>query len=197
MKEKDYPGAESLLRRGLERADPDKDKVPVALYYSSLGVLAKLRGDFRQAWRDYEQAEKLMPDDPSLKVIVAKLLIDQFAQYESAIKKLKEVLKLAKGSAPFEHQARATLAIAYLKKGDKKKALQMFDEATAEDLLESLGSATHLNFDVLEAFLGRNFEVGRCRTYIDRALTVARQKKEEKPIQFLTRLQESFEVTLV
>lgn len=196
MKGKDYAAAQAILEEGLKKAESEQDKMRAALFDSALGVLSKLRGDFREAWRRYERAEKLLPEDPSLKIIMAKLLIDQFAQYDTAIKKLKQVLKLAKGSGSFEHQAHATMAVACLKKGDKKKAIEMFEKAMEEDF-ERVASAEGLNFDVIETFLARNFEVERCRRYVEKALALAKKRKEEKPVQFLTKLIESFEVTVV
>jgi Tfp pilus assembly protein PilF len=196
MKEKDYPAAEILLQDGLKKAESEQKNIQTALFYSAMGVLSKLKGDYKTAWRHYEKAEKLMPEDPSLKIIMAKLLIDQFAQYDTALKKLKEVLKIAKGSGSFEHQAHATMAIAFLKKGEKKKATDMMEKAMEEDF-ERITSAENLNFEVIEAFLARNFEVERCKKYIEKALTLARRRKEERPIQFLTKLLESFEVTIM
>lgn len=196
MKEKDYPAAEALLQDGLKKAESEQNQTQAALFYSAMGVLAKLKGDYKAAWRCYEKAEREMPEDPSLKIIMAKLLIDQFAQYDTALKKLKQVLKLAKGSGSFEHQAHATMAIAYLKKGDKKKASAMMERAMEEDF-ERVASAENLNFEVIEAFLARNFEVSHCQRYVEKALALARKRKEEKPVQFLTKLLDSFEVTII
>ncbi len=195
IKEKDYGAAESLLREGLQKAESGQKSMEQALFHSTLGVLAKLKGDYKEAWRCYERAEKLLPDDPSLKLIMAKLLMDQFAQYDQAIKKMKQVLKLAKGSPSFEHQAHATMAVAYLKKGDRKKAVEMFDLSVGRDF-EGVSSAENLNFEVIEAFLSRSFEIERCKAYVQKSLDLARSHGEEKPIQFLTKLLESFEVTL-
>lgn len=195
MKEKDFTGAETLLKTGLEKAEADKNATGSALFFSSLGVLAKVKGEFKEAWRYYEKAEKLLPEDPALKIIMAKLLIDRFAQYDNALKKLKTVLKVAKGSGSFEHQAHATMAIAYLKKGDKKKAVEMFDEAMTDDFA-NVTSAENLNFEVIEAFLSRNLEVERCQKYVEKALKLARSRREIRPTQFLEKLLESFEVTI-
>jgi Tfp pilus assembly protein PilF len=195
MKDKDFAGAETLLKNGLEKAESEKNAVQSALFFSSLGVLSKVKGDFKEAWRYYERAEKLMPEDPALKIIMAKLLIDRFAQYDNALKKLKHVLKVAKGSASFEHQAHATMAIAYLKKGEKKKAVEMLDEAMTDDFA-NVTSAENLNFDVIEAFLSRNLEAERCQKYVEKALALARSRRETRPAQFLEKLLESFEVTV-
>jgi tetratricopeptide (TPR) repeat protein len=195
MKEKDYASAESLLQEGLKKAESGQKSADKALIYSSLGVLSKVKGDTKEAWRYYEKAEKLLPEDPSLKIIIAKFLIDCFAQYDTAIKKLKQVLKIAKGSGSFEHQAYATMAIAYLKKGEKRKATELFDLSMEDDFL-GISSAENLNFEMIEAFLSRNCEVDRCRRFVERALAMARKRGEEKPVQFLTKLLDSFEVTL-
>jgi tetratricopeptide (TPR) repeat protein len=195
MKDKDYEGAESLLKTGLDKAEAEKNATQSALFFSSLGVLAKIKGEFQSAWRYYEKAEKLLPEDPALKIIMAKLLIDRFAQYDNAIKKLKNVLKVAKGSGSFEHQAHATMAMAYLRKGDKKKATEMLDEAMTDDFA-NVTSAENLNFEVIEAFLSRNLEVERCQKYAEKALSLARSRREIRPMQFLEKLLESFEVTV-
>jgi tetratricopeptide (TPR) repeat protein len=195
MKAKDFDGAELVLKKGLDKAESEKNATQSALFFSGLGVLSKMKGEFKDAWRYYEKAEKLMPEDPSLKIIMAKLLIDRFAQYDNALKKLKLVLKVAKGSGSFEHQAHATMALAYLKKGEKKKAVEMFDEAMLDDFA-NVSSAENLNFEVIEAFLSRNLEVERCQKYVEKALALARSRRETRPMQFLEKLLESFEVTV-
>lgn len=194
MKLKDFGSAEILLREGLKKAEEEKHQAQQALFYSTLGVLEKLKGNYKEAWRDYERAEKLLPDDPSLKIIMAKLLIDQFSQYDAAIKKLKKVLEIAKGSGSFEHQAHATMAIAYLKKGEKTKAVEMFDLSVGDDF-DRVATAENLNFEVIASFLSRNLEVDRCRRYVEKALHLAKKRQEGRPIQFLKKLLDSFEVT--
>lgn len=188
MKEKDYSAAEEVLQKGLQGS---QDPATQALFHSTLGVLAKVKGEFQQAWRCYERAEKLLPEDPSLKIITAKFLIEQFAQYDTAIKKLKKVLKLAKGSPSYEHQAHAILAIAYLKKGERKKAVEMLTAAMANDF-QPIITAQNVNLEVIEAFLARNFELDLCRSYLTRALALARTRQEQKSTQLFTKLLESF-----
>ena len=184
LKAKDLAGAEAALQRGLAHCTSPAEE---ALVISSQGVLAKSKGDFREAWKCYEKAEKLLPDDPALKIILAKLLIERFAQYDTAIKKLKSVLKLAKGSPSFEHQAHAAMAVAYLRKGEKKKSIEMMERAIGENF-DKIRSAKNINLEVVEAFLARNFEVERCRTYLTKALTLAQLRREDKSVAFLTKL---------
>ncbi len=196
MKLKDFGSAEILLKEGLQKAEEQNHLPQQALFYSTLGVLEKLKGNYKEAWRYYGKAEKLLPDDPSLKIIMAKLLMDQFSQYDAAIKKLKKVLEIAKGSGSFEHQAHATMAIAYLKKGEKAKAIEMFD-LSVEDDFSRVTTAENLNFEVIASFLSRNLEIDRCRRYVEKALHLAKNRKEERPIRFLKKLLDSFEVTRV
>lgn len=192
MKAKDYAASELILTQGLEKADQERENTHQALYHSTLGVLYKVKGDFKEAWRHYEKAEKLLPDDPSLKIISAKLLIDQFAQYDSAIKKMRRVLKIAKGASVYEHQAYAILATAHLKKGEKKKAAEMLKNAMVDDF-QQLGSAQNINLEVIEIFLSRNWETDLCRNYLEKGRQLAQQRGEEKVTLFFQRLLEGFQ----
>lgn len=191
IKGKDFSGAESLLKEILKQAEEAKDTSEQALILSTLGVLEKMREDYKAAWRYYEKAEKLLPDDPSLKLIMAQLMINEFSQYDSAIKKMKKVLDLVKGSASFEHQAHAMMAIAYLRKGDRKKSLEMFQKSMNGNFLE-MSSSQNINLDVIEAFLARNFEPENCRIYLEKALSLAKLKKEDNEVKLFTKLLSSF-----
>lgn len=193
MKERDFSGAEQTLQDGLVRAQ--SNPMQAALYLSTLGVLHKLKNEPKEAWRYYEKAEKLMPDDPALKLIMSKFLLDQFAQYDTAIKRAEQALKLAKGSPSFEHQAHATLAMIYLKKGNKKEAIKMLDKAMEDDFSRII-SAQNINCEILEAFMARNLEKERCQRYLEKALQLALTKKEQKQIQLFTKLLESLEITI-
>lgn len=187
IKEKDWLAAETLLKEGLAKASQAKNETQEALFYSTLGVLSKMRGEMKEAWRYYEQAEKILPEDPALKIISSKFLIEQFAQYDLAIKKLKKVIEIARHSPAFLHQSQALLAIAFLKKGEKKKAIEALKSAMADDF-QNLPTAGGINLDVVEAFLSRNFEKELCENYLQKALQLAQARKEEKWTQALGRL---------
>ena len=194
MKQKNFTEAESILKTKLDTLGDGGDKTELALLFSTLGVMEKYRGDQKAAWRHYEKAEKLLPDDPALKIISARLLIDAFAQYDTAIKKTKKILKLAKGIPSFEHQATTTMGLAYLKKGDKKKAVQMLDKAM-EDNFQGILSAENIDFNLIETFMHRNIEREKCKAYAQKALALAQKTNEEKPLQFISKFLDSFEVT--
>ncbi len=189
MKEKDYAGAESLLQKGaatLDEADPAQAETG-ALYHSTLGVLDRLQGKTKEAWRHYEKAEKFLPDDPSLKIILAKFLIEEFAQYDGAIKKMREVLKMAKGVPSFEHQAHAILAIALLRKGERKKAVEMFQAAMEGDF-QKIVTSQNINLDLIAAFTARNAELALCRDYLTKALALAQLRKEPPMTELFQKL---------
>ncbi len=189
IQERAFPEAEALLKNLLNQSEISREKEAQALALSTFGVLEKVREDYKAAWRYYEKAEKLLPDDPSLKLIMSQLLIHEFSQYDAAIKKMKKVLTLAKGSASFEHQAHAMMAIAYLRKGDRKKAIEMLRESMRDDFA-AISSAQNINLEVIEAFLARHFETESCRVYLEKALTLAKSKKENSEIRLFTKLLE-------
>ncbi|MBI4373901.1 MAG: hypothetical protein HY542_03390 [Deltaproteobacteria bacterium] len=191
IKEGNFPAAEKILKEGLQGIAPAGDETQQALYHSTWGVLCKVKGEDKEAWRHYDLAEKLLPEDPSLKIISAKFLIERFAQFDTALKKLKKVLEVAKGSPSFEHQAHAIMALAYLKKGERKRAKTSLESAMAGDF-QSMITAANINLDVIDGFLARNFEVGLCKAYLEKGLALAASKKEEKSVELFKKLLQSF-----
>ena len=92
MKKKDFVSALATLNKGIKKEAVQADPVLQGLFLSALGVLYKLQNDFKTAYKFYQQAEKLMPDEGSLKIITSLLLIEEFAQYDTALKKLDKVM---------------------------------------------------------------------------------------------------------
>jgi tetratricopeptide (TPR) repeat protein len=186
---KQFADAEKLLAGNMARTD---DNVAIAIYHSVLGVLFKLQGEYKTAWRHYERAEKLMPDDPALKIISARLLIDQFAEYGQAIKKAKKVLDVAKDNPVFTHQAYTTMGLAHCKKGDKKKALEMLESSIIDDF-DSFVSAKNIDYELIEAVLRKGWGVDVCRAYLEKALAFANKTKEDQHVNMLQKMLTAFE----
>jgi len=186
---KQFADAEKLLAGNMARTD---DNVSIALYHSVLGVLFKLQGEYKTAWRHYERAEKLMPDDPAFKVISARLLIDQFAEYGQAIKRAKKVLELSKGNPVFAHQAYITMGLAYCKKGDKKKALDMLDLSIVDNF-ENFISTKNIDYELVEAVLRRGWGQDVCKNFLNTALVFANKAKDEQHINLLQKMLGAFE----
>lgn len=195
IKEKRFVEAENFINKKIAAIHTGDNPIAEALLYSTLGILHRSNKKAKEAWRAYQQAEKLMPDDPALKIVIAHFLIDEFAQYGTAIKKAKQVLKLADKLPSFEHQARSTIGLAYLKKGDKKKAIQAL-QLILEIGFETMVSAANIDFSLVEALMHRNLAGELCQNYFTKALALAKAKKEGKVLAFIEKLKESLEPTL-
>ena len=186
---KQYADAEKLLSINMSRTE---DKTSLALYHSVLGVLFKVQGEYKTAWRHYERAEKLLPDDPALKIISARLLIEQFAQYSQAIKKAKKVLALASGNPGFAHQAYTTMGLAYCKKGNRKKTIDMLNLSMGDDF-DGFISAKNIDFELVEATLRRGWGEEECRNFLIKALEFAYKTNEEQYINLSQKMLSAFE----
>lgn len=171
-----YDDAERLIANAMSKSDDD---VAIAIYHSALGVLCKMKGEFKNAWRHYRRAEKLMPGDPALKIISARLLIEEFAEYDQAIKKAKKVLDLAKGSPVFAHQAYTTMGLAWVKRGNRKKAASMLKKSMGERF-EGFITPQNVDLTLLEAVLRKGWTDDVCRTFLDEALAFATNVSDEK-----------------
>ena len=191
---KSYDEAEVEIKLAIEEAYQKKDILSEGLLYSTLGLLFKLKKDFKTAWKNYEKAEKILPNDPAIKLVSARLLVDIFGQYDTAILKAQKVLKVAPHDGAYAHQAHITIGLAHFKKGDKKKAQQEFVKAMAEDFV-NVGSAANIDFKLLEAFLRKNFAMEDCFSYLKKALAYAQKKEEEKYIQLIVKMIEGFPVS--
>lgn len=189
MRSQQFDDAEKLLNNNLNLT---QDKTASALYHSSLGVLFKMKGDYKTAWKHYERAEKLIPNDPALKIIVARLLIEHFSQYDQAISRAKKVLKLIPNNPVFVHQAFTTLGLAYLRKGKKDLTLDCLERSIVEDFSGFI-SAKNIDFNLVEAVLRKKWDQGICRRFFETALAFARQKKEQNFVQLFQKMSDTFE----
>lgn len=192
-KEKNYAEAETLLQKGITDQTPPEEK---AILYSTLGLVHKMQGKIEEAWQVYQRAEAQIPDDPLLKIIVARFLIQDHPQYDQAIVRTKQILKVAKDIPSFSHQAYALMGLAYLKKGNKRKASELLEKAMKGDFA-GIASAENIDFQLVEAFLSRNCEVSQCRRYITAAINLARDRREYKLLALFQKLLDSLETTVV
>jgi len=191
MAAKDFSAAETELNAGLSEAEAQSDNVLSALFYSTLGVLFKIKKEFPKAWKFYEKAEKLLPEDPALKLISARLLIDVFGQFDTAIRRCQKVVEISKSDPPFLHQAYVTMGLAYLKKGERVKAVQALVDAMEDDFA-GLASAGNIDLKLLEALLRKKTGLEECKSYLVKAELFARSKNEEKYVELMRRLIDSF-----
>ncbi|MBT3181379.1 MAG: hypothetical protein HN337_02600 [Deltaproteobacteria bacterium] len=185
---KQYSDAEKLLANNMARSDDDAS---IALYHSVMGVLFKVQGEYKTAWKHYQRAEKLLPEDPALKIISARLLIDQFAEYGQAIKKSKKVLDLIPKNSVFAHQAYTTMGLAYCKKGDKKKAISMLEKSWMNNF-EGFMSGKNMDFELVEALLRKGWGAKPCHQFLLRARAFVEGTDESNYINLLDRMLVAF-----
>lgn len=189
MKAKKLDEAEKLLKTNLEKS---KDPTAQALFYSSLGVLYKIKGDFKGAWRHYEKAEKLIPNDPALKIIVARLLIEHYSQYDGAIKRAKKVLEIIPKNPVFAHQSYITMGLAYCKKSDKKRSIENLEKSWGNDF-EGFVTCKNIDFHLVEMLLRKGWGVEICYRFINKALAFAKAHKEQIFIDSFEKMLKAFE----
>lgn len=173
---KQFTEAEKLLSYNLSKT---QDPMSLALFNSVLGISAKMQGNFKIAWRHYTRAEKLLPNDPALKIISARLLLDQFAEYDTAIKKAKKVLELMPTNRVFVHQAYTTMGLAYAKKGNKVKAVEMLQNSIVEEF-KGFITTDNIDFHLAEEVASHHWDMPLCKTFLEKALGCAREHREEE-----------------
>jgi tetratricopeptide (TPR) repeat protein len=184
MQGKQYDEAEKLLTGSLSKSDDD---VAIALFHSSLGVLFKLKGEYKVAWRHYERAEKLLPKDPALKLISARLLLEQFAEYDQAIKKAKKIFDIIPENPVFVHQACIIIGLCHFKKSHKKKAIEMLKKSIIEDF-KGFVTTKNIDFNLVEALVRKGWAKAECEEFINKAYLFAKERKEEAWIEILEKM---------
>ncbi|MFA4971108.1 MAG: hypothetical protein WC683_00750 [bacterium] len=186
---KQYSDAEKLLAASMGRTDDD---AAIALYHSVMGVLFKVQGEYKTAWKHYERAEKLLPRDPALKIISARLLIEQFAEYDQAIRKSKKVLDLIPENPVFAHQAYTTMGLAHLKKGDRKKAISFLVQSMG-DKFKGFVSAKNVDLALVEMLIRRNAGLEECRGFLAEALSFAQACGEDLYVKTFAKMLDAFD----
>lgn len=184
--------AEKLILHHLSKT---QDDTAIALYHSVLGVMCKKRGDYKEAWKHYSRAEKLLPNDPALKLISARLLLEPFAEFRQALKKAQKVLELIPNNPVFVHQAHITMGLAYLKKGDRKKAVHELESAMQGNF-QGFITAQNIDFQLMEALWKKNWGREVCAQFVEKALNFASNTREEKFIQLFSGMKQAAEATL-
>lgn len=184
---KKYDEAQKKLEDKLKVAEANQDKDAQGILYSILGMLYKVKRDIKTAYKYYQQSEKCLPDDMSLKMITARLLVEEFNQFDTALRKLEKVLAQTTEDPVMQHHALALKALAYFNMGKKSQAKVVFGEILKQDF-SKLRSAANVDYKTCEAFLRKKFEVQLCLDYLQLCMNLAVQLKEKEMIQVLTQL---------
>lgn len=188
IKARQLEDAEKLISNCLAKT---QDDIARALFHSTLGVLFKMKGEFKTAWRHYERAEKLIPKDPALKIISARLLIDEFAEYDQAIKKARKVLEIIPNNPVFKHQAHITIGRAFVKKGNKVKAISALKMAM-EGGFEGFITAKNIDFTLCEAILKKGWAEKEVKEFLKYAYKFAENCKEADWTETIKKMLDAF-----
>lgn len=174
---KRFDQAEALLSKiaGSHTGSADER----AVVHSTHAMILRKMGRHNEAWKAYRQAEDCIPDDPVMKLIIARFLIDEAGQYDMGIRKAQLILKFGGDMPSFRHQAHALMGLAFLKKNNQKKALEML-EKTMEDHFHGIVSVENIDFNFVEALMRRGIFLDRCKEYLRIAAERAKEKKEYK-----------------
>lgn len=194
VRQKKFGEAEELLTKTAQ--DEVITAEERAILYSTLGLIYKMQGKLAEADQTYSKAEAALPDDPLIKMIIARFLINDQGDYDRAMKKARHILKVGRGIPTLEHQGHALLGLSYLKKGLKRKASEMLTKAMKDDF-GGLSSSENIDFQMVEAFVSRNLEINTCRRYIQAAINHARERREYRLMSLFQKLYDSLEVTEV
>ncbi len=174
MRDRQLVEAEKLLAHSLGKT---REPVATALLHSAFGVLEKVKGNFKESLRHYQRAEKLLPEDPAIKLITARLLIDVFAECRAAIRRCHQVIKLVPNHVVMVHHARTLEGLANLKLGRKKATLKCL-ETSIIDHFSNFVTVRNIDFHLVEACIAKGWGVDICRTFLNDALALANKVEE-------------------
>jgi len=194
VQEHNYGGAEKALQDGIDSGSAEGEEL--AVLYSTLGMIQKKQGKLQEAWNSYQLAERTVEDDPVLKVLTSRFLLNELGRYDDAIKRAKLILKTAKDVPSLRHQAYAIIGLAYLRKGQQRKAIEMLDKAM-ENHFTGMTSADNIDFNLVEGLVREQIAVDKCQDYIRAACEFARSKREFKAMTIFQQILDSFEKTAV
>ena len=169
MRDHQYDDANHLLVSAMAKTD---DSVATALYHSALGVLEKMRGDYKAALRHYQRAERLLPDDPAIKLITARLFIEVFKEYDQALKRCRAVEKLVPHHAVMLHHARTLEGLAWGAQGNRRKAVACLSASLINDFSD-FGTSRNIDFHLVEWCVKKQWNLEVCREFLTRASAFA------------------------
>lgn len=189
MRDRQFDDAEKLLANCLAKTT---DPVSGGLFHSGLGVLEKLRGDYKAALRHYGRAEKLLPEDPSIKLIAARLLIDNYREYDQAIKKCRKAASLVPHHAVVVHHAKTLEGMAWAGKGNRGKAEAMLTESMIGDF-QAFVTARNIDFQLVALCVKKQWGLVCCREFLTKARAFAESRHESPWVRTIDKILQAME----
>lgn len=188
---KKFSDAQHLIADQIAEAKLEQNPEKEGIYYTVMGVLLRAQKQIKPAYKFYQKAEKCLPDDFSIKLLNARFLIDEFHQYETALRKLDKILQQVDDDIVLQHQAKALKSIAAFQLGKKKMAEDLLQDLVAEDFTQ-FKTATNLDFKACEFFLKKNFAKDLCLAYLKKSLDLAKSARETPLVKVLQQLLDIF-----
>jgi tetratricopeptide (TPR) repeat protein len=159
--QRNRPGARMLLRQSAESAAAKKQFQVAAHFANELGSLSAADHLNDEALAAYLWAEKLDPENGTLRVSTANCLLTFLDKPTEAIAKIEEALPIIENDKERRYalvDALAIRAVAHLNLGDKDFAISQFREWSTPEALARVGSGgcdlrlaqTLLNAGILE-----------------------------------------------
>jgi tetratricopeptide (TPR) repeat protein len=192
IRDSQFDDAEKLLSHWMGRRE---DPVSLALFHSTFGVLEKRRGDFKAALRHYTRAEKLMPEDPAIKLITARLLIDVFHETSKAIKKCQQVRKLLPDNPVVVHQAHTLEGLAHAAKGQRRKAVEAL-EASHTSQFAGFLTCANIDFHLVEVCVRKRWSLASCQQFLVQAEACAATHNETAWHETITNIRTTLDTAL-
>ena len=84
------------------------------------------------------------------------------------------------------------MGLAYCKKGDRKKTLEMLEQSIIDDFAPFV-TAKNIDYELVEAVLRRGWGRDQAKMFLEKALAFAVKTKEDQHINLLQKMIAAFE----
>lgn len=188
VKQRDYPGAETLCNEYVALADAAKDPDAAAMFVGFLGhVLAFARRD-ADALAAYERAERYTPGDPQRKIATAQYLT-QLGRSNDAWNKLAEAEPFLT-TFPETYHWLNERGLAALASGRSSSAVECMKELAQEDRLaiirtHGISLAYQVDLRLVSQLVAKGLARADCITYLRAAEELGSQKDDPREVEAL------------
>jgi len=177
----EFKKAEQSLRRGLKRAQYEKDLNGVGFFYQALGFLYLLQRKKPEALRFYKRADNAAPDYYA-KLAYARLLTTIFGDHDLGLQKATEALRLMPEGDQAASEAYSILGLCFLGIGDRDKALRAFAKSSTA-YYHRLTPSEGYDLTLVTELIRRGVVDKRCVLYLARIKRKAGRESNDSLIK--------------
>jgi len=186
IEKREFTKAERALRRGLARAEHEKDPDGIGFYYQALGFLYLLQKKNSEALHFYQKADNASPDHHA-RLAYARLLTTIFADHDTGLQKAKDALKQMPKDDRAAAQAHSIIGLCYLGRGDRENAIRAFAKSLTGYSLRLTPSASY-DLTLASELIRQGVFDKRCVRYLGDVRKKAGAEGNERLIQVVDRL---------